>query len=70
MATEFARTKYRVTGHNEPGLAGRVSHILEPVSRDGPPGAMNQPAIETSPETVFLKGTVIETVSTWGVVSE
>lgn len=68
MPTEYARTKYRVTGHNEPGLAGKVTHILEPVDRMGPM-AMGAPSIETAKEDVLAVGTTIETVSTWEVVT-
>lgn len=68
MPTEYARTKYRVTGHNEPGLAGRVTHILEPADRMGPgPGTM--PQIETAKEEILPVGTTVETVSTWAIVS-
>lgn len=65
MPTEYARSKYRVTGHNEPGLAGKVTHILEPVDRNGPGMAMGAPQIETAADAVLPKGTTIETVSTW-----
>lgn len=67
MPTEYARSKYRVTGHNEPGLAGKITHLLEPVDRNGP-GMMNPPQIETAADAVLPKGTTIETVSTWEVV--
>ena len=69
MTTEFARSKYRVTGHNEPGLAGKVTHILEPFDRNGPgPGIGGVPNIETTAAAALPKGTIIETVSTWAVV--
>ncbi len=70
MATEYARTQYRVTGHNEPGLAGKVTHILEVVNNNaGPAAAMggNQPTIETDKNKMLPVGTIIDTVSTWVV---
>lgn len=68
MPTEYARQKFRVTGHNEPGLAGKVTHILEPADRNGPGPGMGAPHIETAVDATLPKGTVIETVSTWAVV--
>lgn len=69
MPTEYARTKFRVTGHNEPGLAGKVTHIMEHADRNGPgPMGGNQPTIETAKDKVLPVGTVIETVSTWAVI--